>query len=286
MKFSGLFRVWRRQRREKRELERVSAGLDAPAVPDAARRAWFDIPTMRKREVQHTAPTRPWAIAAIFLAIAVLLSAKDGIGALAQTVKDATRPERIPLPDSGPWLSKLVGASDPWSYFAFIGFTIGAIAIAAVVVLAFRRKKQTGHWPQELQVWARRNRSSTIALVVWALLVLSSALADLSPDLKIIIALLVPGMFFAWLFALMSADVVVDSTHRQVSLYLKSIPRYLLVIVLVVLLYSGSILRILKGLNPVFWLLGISLGWILSPIFLRLLTSLGCFDYRIEIEQP
>ena len=37
MRLSGLFRVWRRQRREKRELERVSAGLDAPAAPKAAR---------------------------------------------------------------------------------------------------------------------------------------------------------------------------------------------------------------------------------------------------------
>ena len=55
-------------------------------------------------------------------------------------------------------------------------------------------------------------------------------------------------MFLAWLFALMSVDVVVDSTHRQIRLYLKSILRYLLVIVSVVLLFGPQILS--RGTMP------------------------------------
>ncbi|MHB1000171.1 MAG: hypothetical protein ACYC27_13075 [Armatimonadota bacterium] len=100
---------------------------------------------------------------------------------------------------------------------------------------------------------------------------------------RIISAVILPGLFFGYLFASASNMLVrITNTNRSLK-YLHHLGISIAYFLVLIGIYNMFVRPVIDGLHPLFPWLGILTGWILAPVFIS--RGYADFNIRIRVEE-
>lgn len=164
--------------------------------------------------------------------------------------------------------------------------TMGVIPIAIGVYLAIREKIRTGS--------SEGLRSLTSFLAIPLLYIIMSAAGFLLWQIhlgnpyaiafRVVLAVIIPAIFFGYLFAVMSNMLVTTAYLKDEWKYVNHFGRSILLILVSLWVYGLSVEPIIdiKGLSSLFLGLGVFIGWLVAPVIIS--RGWAGFDENIRIK--
>lgn len=242
--------------KQTKELDRKLASLSAPETPESVSKAWFNIPANQHTRTPGNSSIIRWAASSIVMAFAAFLYSKGSAETLAKAVKDASTPPQTDMITQNAWLQDI---SRSWPIMLLVLMAIAAYGIA--VFLSFKERKKSRSYSSLKFVI-----SVPAVLVLWALLL---ALVMNYAIVKLILALIMPGLFLGFVFANFSSILMRQSALHTFGSYLRHFGKLIFLIISTWGMYGFFVIPFVENMPRIIWLPGVLIGWLTSPIFIR-----------------
>lgn len=175
-----------------------------------------------------------------------------------------------------------------WAMIFFVVLAVGSAVYG--IILAIQDKIRTGSNVGFKEIIKGFTLMLAVligtGIIIFAIDYLVDQISQGNPYAKavrIIFAVILPGLFFGYLFASASNMLVRMTNTSRPFRYLYHLGISLAYFFVLGGIYNMFVRPVIDGLNPLFFWLGLFTGWMLAPVFIS--RGYADFNIRIKVEE-